>query len=381
MPGESYDERTDEIQDLLGMLYFVVEVFRTDETFGDELSEYQKKMRRVHADHPVVAMSPPLPLILYNVVAGLRDRMPKGYPVKKLLLLLWKTLLACLGGMKEINKAKALSRELAGLKPDDKDSEPGWTDSSAEPSADFTKASPIDITSFHRDTSVKYPTFEPQPAVELPIPSEKLSDGIKPLPPRPNYHSTEIPSAKSGNEGLRDPMASTPAPQTSAPLPATPAPTPPQSPLQKPKKQQYQTDPTKPFLFPYSRSTTTSSLVPFAIQEADKLYSKHSYVSLGLWQLWQEREECLREERGLGVSGLIGFDRLTLDEDEEDDAAMEAMRRDWQYEEQEMECVGRGDKEGARAAREKKAAARRLHRVDIIYVSLSFLSLGNSLHG
>jgi hypothetical protein len=63
-------------------------------------------------------MSPPLPLILFNIVSGLRDRLPKGYPVKKLLLLQWKTLLACLGGMKEVNKAKALSRELAGLAPD-----------------------------------------------------------------------------------------------------------------------------------------------------------------------------------------------------------------------------------------------------------------------
>jgi hypothetical protein len=56
--------------------------------------------------------------MLFNIVAGLKDRLPKGYPVKKLLLLLWKTLLACLGGMKEVNKAKALSRELAGLAPD-----------------------------------------------------------------------------------------------------------------------------------------------------------------------------------------------------------------------------------------------------------------------
>ena len=68
-------------------------------------------------------MSPSLPLVLFNIVAGLRDQLSKGYPVKKLLLLLWKTLLACLGGMKEVNKAKALARELAGLKPDDKNSE------------------------------------------------------------------------------------------------------------------------------------------------------------------------------------------------------------------------------------------------------------------
>lgn len=38
VPGEPYDERAQETQDLLGILYFIVEVFRSDETFGDELS-------------------------------------------------------------------------------------------------------------------------------------------------------------------------------------------------------------------------------------------------------------------------------------------------------------------------------------------------------
>jgi len=164
-------------------------------------------------------------------------------------------------------------------------------------------------------------------------------------------------------------MTSTPAPSPAA-LPATPAPTPPQSPVQKTKKQQYQTDPNKPFLFPYTRSGDPTSLVPFAIQEADKLYQKHQYVSLGLFQLWQEREECLREERGLGMSGLIGFDKLSLDEDEDDDeVAMEAMLRESKYEEEEMECQEKGDKEGAKAAKQKLASSKRLHRVDIIYVS------------
>jgi hypothetical protein len=39
VPGEPYDERALETQDLLGILYFIVEVFRTDEAFGDELSK------------------------------------------------------------------------------------------------------------------------------------------------------------------------------------------------------------------------------------------------------------------------------------------------------------------------------------------------------
>ena len=84
------------------------------------------------------------------------------------------------------------------------------------------------------------------------------------------------------------------------PQPATPAPSPP--PVPKPKKQQFQTDQTRPFLFPFSRSQMGrrgGSLVPFAIDEADKLYHKHMYVSLSLWQMWRTREECMTSESGL----------------------------------------------------------------------------------
>ena len=226
---------------------------------------------------------------------------------------------------------------------------------------DFTKASPIDIATFRRDTSTKYPTFAPPASVSVSIPNEKLAESLKPIPVRPNYHSTEIP--------IISPPQPTPQTDTSLPLPGTPAPSPPPSPVQKPKKQQFQTDPSRPFVFPYSRiaSGAPSSLVPFAIAEADKLYHRHAYVSLGLYQMYEAREECLREERGLGRSGLIGF-TAGMEEDE-DEAAEEAMRRDWKYEEEEQDCLARGQKEGAKAAREKRASAKRLYRVEIIYVS------------
>ncbi|WRT66139.1 uncharacterized protein IL334_003092 [Kwoniella shivajii] len=327
---DPYDDRSAELMDLLGMLYFIVEVFRTDETFGDEL----------------MAMSPPLPLVLFQMVASLKDRLPKGYPVKKVLLLLWKTLLACLGGMKEVAKARALSRELSGLPPENKN---------------FTKATPGDISTWRRDTAVKYPTFAPPASVVAGVSNEKLAEGIRPIPSRPNYHSTEIPNSSQGNQ-------TNGTSSTSAPLPGTPAPSPPPSP--KPKKQQYQTDPSRPFVFPYSRSSiiAPTSLVPFAISEADKLYHRHEYISLGLYQLWQTREECMREERGLGKNGLIGFTSNQWDDgEEEDEESQEAMRRDWKYEEEEMDALNQGNKEAARLAREKRSAARRLHRVEIIY--------------
>ncbi|CAK9786148.1 N1221-domain-containing protein [Cutaneotrichosporon oleaginosum] len=336
-PVDPFDTHSSELMDVLAMLYFIVEVSRSDETFGDEL----------------MALNPPFPLMLVNMVANLKDRMvPRGYPVKKVLLLLWKTLLACLGGMREAAKAKALSRELAGLGPEQKD---------------FAKTTPIDIATWRRDTSTKYPTFAPSPSQSsgVPVSTESLAESIKPLPARPNYHSTEIPASHSNQAGSMSPTHS------SMPQPGTPAPTPPQTPQQRPKKLQYQTDPTRPFVFPYSQSLQglPTSLVPYAIEEADKLYNSHLFVSLGLYQLWEAREECLREERGLGRSGLIGFSSLRLDDDE-DEAAEEAMRRDWQFGEEEMKAEAKGDIEGVKLAKEKRAAARRLHRVEILYRSM-----------
>lgn len=68
---------------------------------------------------------------MFSVVSGLRDKSAKGYPVKKvkrvsfgddltlklsqLLLLLWKTLLACFGGYRDYARVKKLARELGGL--------------------------------------------------------------------------------------------------------------------------------------------------------------------------------------------------------------------------------------------------------------------------
>ena len=79
-------------------------------------------------------MDPPLPVYFFNVVSALRDKSAKGYPVKKvldasgwlhslflspskLLLVLWKTILSCCGGFRDLERVKKVSRELAGLAP------------------------------------------------------------------------------------------------------------------------------------------------------------------------------------------------------------------------------------------------------------------------
>ncbi len=181
------------------------------------------------------------------------------------------------------------------------------------------KASPLDIEAFRQEISVKYPTFTPplltaEVAAVTPTPAQtvKLAQAYSPIPVRHHYdrddtdaqhqgipsNSQQLQYGQQGGSSFRG-----------MPQPATPAPTPPPSP--KPKKQQFQTDQTRPFLFPFSRSKLgqrDARLVPFAIDEADKLYNKHMYVSVSLWQMWRTREECMTTESGLAF--MPGSERV-----------------------------------------------------------------------
>ncbi|KAI0774182.1 N1221-domain-containing protein [Fomes fomentarius] len=271
------EEVTTELSVYLGMLYHMVEVFKGHDDFADEL----------------MSLDPPLPVYLFNVVAGLRDKSAKGYPVKKLLLVLWKTILTCCGGIRELASVKKLTRELAGLSPVPEEAVP-------------IKASPIDLELFRQEISVKYPTFNTQPVAvpaSTPVTTAKLAQAYSPIPVRHHYeHDGGDQKHQDQSHSGMHPFNATQSGSSfrSMPQPATPAPSPPPSP--KPKKQQFQTDQNRPFLFPFSRSRAgynDSRLVPFAIDEADRLYAKHMYVSLSLWQMWKTREECMTVESGL----------------------------------------------------------------------------------
>lgn len=154
--------------------------------------------------------------------------------------------------------------------------------------------------------STKYPTFSPPPAPlpiasPTPVPPSKLAQAYSPIPIRHHYHHDDLGSgAGAGSNFSQQGQQSHSG--FRGPQPPTPAPSPPPAP--KPKKQQYQTDQTRPFLFPFSRSQRfggrgQGSYVPFAIDEAEKLYNRHMYVSLALWQMWRTREECMTAESGL----------------------------------------------------------------------------------
>ncbi|KIL68265.1 hypothetical protein M378DRAFT_8934 [Amanita muscaria Koide BX008] len=355
--GDLLEEVITEISVYFGMLYHLVEVFKGHDDFADEL----------------MSLDPALPVYLFHLVAGLRDKSTKGYPIKKLLLVLWKTLLAVWGGFREHARVKTVARELAGLQPQRDD--------------DILKSTPMDIDAFRVETSVKYPTF----VLPLPPPppkdtgtyfakfTSKLAEAYSPIPVRHHYHHEEdadsnaVPHPQGSVNPFLHQQNMNNAPFQQGPQPATPAPSPPPSP--KPKKQQYQTDQNRPFLFPFSKSNPRQ--IPYAIEEADRLYNKHAHISLALAQMWKTREDCMIYESGLdhlpGSEGEYKYSTFNSKAKTDPENAellpdVELLERTITEAKKVMTgAQSAGDK---RKAKDKKEDLMRLKRVEQIYSSV-----------
>lgn len=79
------EELTTEIHVYLGLLYHIVEVLKGNDDFADELSTWSSldEVFRKRLTYGIVSLDPPLPVYLFNVVAGMRDKSAKNYPIKK----------------------------------------------------------------------------------------------------------------------------------------------------------------------------------------------------------------------------------------------------------------------------------------------------------
>ncbi|KAK0530344.1 Factor arrest protein 11 [Tilletia horrida] len=291
--AEYMDEINLELTLHFGQLYILIETGRGDEEWGDEL----------------MSLDPPLPIYLLNLLASLREKNAKGFPVKKLLLLTWKSFLACFGGQTDIERCKKLAREVEGL--------PAVQEQQAK--AIKTKSSPQDIKTFQEEITVKYPSYFPPAKQRGDFPLEQIASAVAPIPQRRPFGLLDSPSGNgttvSGPGGINGQGGAQGGGPGNPNQPGTPAPTPPPSP--KPNKQKYQTDQTRPFIFPYSLSVQGPRLVPFAIEEAGRLYRAHMHVSLEMWQMWRVREQCIFEETGVAaapdgtrVAGLGGIHGL-----------------------------------------------------------------------
>lgn len=279
---------------LLTLLYFVVEVGRRQEVQDPQCTVIRDS---------VVESKPCLPVTIVEIIARLRWDESANIPLTRIILLLWKTLLLVFGGTEQLKRAKEVLEPKFKTKED-----------SANRRTPFLTASPLDYHAFRQEITSKYPAYNPPPAI---VPLELDSNSIlPPLPQHPHKASAPFcgvgPSVASGNGSIL---------QQSVHI-ATPAPSPPPSPIgpggKAGKKQNYQTNQNFPLMYPPLDDTSNriggkgtaerqdvlvgkrweGSDVPASIIEAGRLFSTHVKMTRAMQQLWDERENFMKYDRG-----------------------------------------------------------------------------------
>ena len=307
-------------------MYLFLEVARTKEKEDEDLSIREaicKNLANILSlaktyTSALVNLKPNLLMTLIDLISRLRWDETLGLPLAKVTLLTWKSILVCFGGLVEVEKAKASFR-------DEKLNE---ADTRGRP---LITASPLDYHLFRQEISSKYPAYNPPPSL---FPLEPENNSI--LPPLKNH-----PSKVAGSHVFGSGLANLNGNGTSIfhqPVHiATPAPSPPPSPAgpggKGGKKQNYQTNQLFPFLYPPLDETSNNlggkgstdlqdllvgrkwegSDIPASILEAAELFAKRMRATRAMKQLWEERVQFMKYERGwAGPDANSDVDPLNL---------------------------------------------------------------------
>lgn len=112
-------------------------------------------------------------------------------------------------------------------------------------------------------------------------------------------------------------------------------------------------------------------MVPFAIDEADRLYNKHMHVGLALTQMWRTREDCMTAESGLdhmpGTEGEFKSSTFNPEEAETGEPLPDVALLDQKIEEATKAMKNAKTNAEKRKAKERKEDLMRLKRAEQIY--------------
>lgn len=275
-------------------VYVVLEVARVEEA---EKNEIAIRTALLAVEEPGLLM------LLIEIISKLRWDDTIGLPLPKICLLLWKTVLVSFGGIAEAEKARDSFR----------DKNLGSADAKGQP---LITASPLDYHLFRQEILSKYPAYNPPPPI---FPLEPENNSI--LPPLKN-HPNKVAGNHVFGSGLGDMSGNNTSILHQPVHIATPAPSPPPSPAgpggKSGKKQNYQTNQMFPFLYPPLDETSNKlggkgstdlqdllvgrkwegSDIPTSILEAADLYAKRMRATRAMKQLWEERVQFMKYERG-----------------------------------------------------------------------------------
>jgi hypothetical protein len=262
---------------------------------------------------------PGLLMILVDVISRLRWDDAISLPLVKVSLLFWKSILVSFGGLAHVDLAKDSFRT-SKLQSADAKGQPLIT------------ASPLDYHLFRQEILSKYPAYNPPPPL---FPLEPENNSI--LPPLKN-HPNKVAGNHVYGSGLGDMNGNNTSILNQPVHIATPAPSPPPSPAgpggKGGKKQNYQTNQMFPFLYPPldessnklggKGSTDLQDLlvgrkwegpdIPSSILEAADLFATRMRATRAMKQLWEERVQFMKYERGWsGANDNADVDELSLE--------------------------------------------------------------------
>jgi hypothetical protein len=282
---------------VLTLLYFSIEVGRRQES-----QDSQNTLIR----DALAESNPCLLVTIVEIIARLRWDESANIPLTRIILLLWKSILLVFGGSDKLKRTKEVLEPPLISEED-----------AANRRTPFLTAKPLDYHIFRQEITSKYPSYNPPPSI---VPLELENNSI--LPPLPQ-HPSRInstsglfcgvgPSIAGGNGSILQQAVHI----------ATPAPSPPPSPIgpggKAGKKQNYQTNQNFPLMYPPLDDTSNriggkgtterqdvlvgkrweGSDVPASVIEAGKLFSTHVKMTRAMQQLWEERENFMKYDRG-----------------------------------------------------------------------------------
>lgn len=190
--------------------------------------------------------------------------------IRNIITLLSKLIQFQIGGLEKRQLAKKFVCEKVGV--------------TREKDSNKLMASPIDFHLFREDIIARYPTYVP--------PSSKIPEDFE----NPSSLSQFITIPRSQKRSTHNGIGESSPPEIHIATPA-PSPSPPASPMNRSIKAKriFRTRDGFPLIYPLQDN---EALIPESIKEASELFASRVQEKLSLKQLWAERDNFVKQEKG-----------------------------------------------------------------------------------
>lgn len=281
---------------ILSVLYTITEVIRNEKAC--DCTEYENEIASFTNEIAYATGDDLLVIRLLGMVTKFCSGTAPHFPMKKVLLLLWKLILVSLGGMSTLRELKAEKRAKAGLPPQDEDTlEIAKTMRSSSPPASASdlleaqnqKRNPRPF----RRGLIKQSSLDDHESLSLEMDAAMANDGSDELGELSEYDERRLPFASENNDNNQmynfQNRPSTPPPmQTSLNLPRGL----PWKPKVRQKDVDLFLDGARLKFVGYSLQGDRTTLfgLPEPIHEGVKTLKDHVYTSLAELQIQKEEE-------------------------------------------------------------------------------------------